>query len=598
MSLNSEKSNIVEALDLISTIRIHLTSGFDLEKTLSLIAKLISLSKRKKQSDKENDFFVFRSINQIIIHTETILELYQLNKIEINNKLIQSLESVLDITEEDILSSSKESSFLSYSKKRDEILKIITTDIFNAMSIDVSYSEDTFNSNTDIKKEIDYISNLISPLEQNKKNKSKNKKNTVSPALSKSKVFNNKFEVTTRVKSYLLEQMMNYSEELVQIRNSLADYAENKQDQKLSEISSKLKSVSDNVLSDLLKTRMMPIGGILGKYRRIVRDLSNELNKKVELEIIGENIELDNNVIEAITEPLTHLVRNAIDHAFESPLERTKNGKSLIGKLIIHAYNASGKVIINISDDGQGIDTNKLVEKAINSNLITNEQLNLMTEKNKLELIFHPGLSTSERITTLSGRGVGMGAVKQKVEEIKGHIDISSVKNKGTNIALSFPLTMATLKVILFTIKGITYAIPSGDIKNITGMSKDDNDSTVRFDTDPPLLHKNNQVISLIDPIEYLDGLAGTQSLKTSYLNGEQISVVVFRYQDINWGLCVDSVNAFLDIVIKPLETQMNTNNIFAGAAVLGNGDLALVIDLKRIVIFSRSHTSFYTEAI
>ena len=597
MSLNSEKSNIVEALDLISTIRIHLKSGFDVETTLPLITKLISLSNRKNQSDKQSDFFVFRSINQIIVHAETILELHHLNKIEINNQLIQSLESVLDITEEDILISSKETSFLSYSKKRDEILKTFSIEIFNAMNIDVSYSEGILNSNIDIKKEIDYISDLICPLENNKINTSKNIPSTPL-SKSKSKLLKNKFEVTTRVKSYLLEQMMNYSEELVQIRNALADYAENKQDQKLSEISSKLKSVSDNVLSDLLKTRMMPIGGILSKYRRIVRDLSNELNKKVELEIIGENIELDNNVIEAITEPLTHLVRNAIDHAFESPLERTKNGKTLVGKLIIHAYNASGKVIINISDDGQGIDTNKLVEKAINTNLITNEQLNLMTEKNKLELIFHPGLSTSESISTLSGRGVGMGAVKQKVEEINGHIDISSVKHKGTNIALSFPLTMATLKVILFTIKGITYAIPSGDIKNIIGMSKDDNDSRVRFDTVPPLLHKNNQVISLIDPIEYLDGLAGTQSLKTSYLNKEQISVVVFRYQDINWGLCVDSVNAFLDIVIKPLETQMNTNNIFAGAAVLGNGDLALVIDLKKIVIFSRSHTSFYTEAI
>ncbi|KXF82443.1 chemotaxis protein CheA [Enterovibrio coralii] len=461
----------------------------------------------------------------------------------------------------------------------------------NKMGMDTVFCEDASIFDDNVQKELDYLISLVGTAEDACSNQPKRK------ALSRTKQtverggeVKSKFEPTTRVKSHLLEQLMSYSEELVQIRNTLFDIAEKQESQSLTELSNKLVSVSDNILNDLLKTQMRPVGNLLNKYRRIVRDLSVELNKKVDVEIVGENIELDSNVIDAINEPLTHLVRNSLDHGFETQEVRASLGKSMVGRLLIHAYNESGKVVISVSDDGKGIDVEKVKEKAVSNGVVSTDVVRTMSDKQALELIFHAGLSTSDKVNAVSGRGVGMDAVKRKVEEIKGSIDVFSEKGVGTEISLVFPLTMATLKVALFDIRGITYAIPSADIASIMGLHKDDAETSVRFDSDHVLLYRNQDVIPLIDPSEYLGELAKDGTFEQAYRSGARVSIVIFRHRGQEWGLPVDEVRAFIDIVIKPLDRSMNGNEVFSGAAVLGNGELALVINLKKVIQLSHTH--------
>lgn len=585
MITSKEKTLLATLTPFISHVKDAISLRLDVDNTLTLANKLIVFCNDNTIQNTKSS--MFRAVFDLIPHLISVLECYKAEQVIDDEPSRITMQTMLDIIDADLLAFTTNSVLDSYFSQRDNVLTQLSNTLFDAVKMNVSYCEDEIRVNDDIEKELNFLySKIESPVEKLTTKPIHRKKNKPSTPITKS--IKSKFEPTTKVKSQLLDHMLSYSEELVQIRNSLADYAEKSADQCLIELANKLKSASDNLLNDLLKTRMRPIGIALQKYRRTVRDLSHQLDKNVELEIIGENIELDSNVIDAITEPLTHLVRNAVDHGFESAEERTKQGKSIVGRLLIHAYNESGKVVISISDDGKGINTENLVKKAIASGILTKKYAETMSEKHKLELIFHAGLSTSDHVSTVSGRGVGMDAVKRRVEEIKGSIDIHSTKGMGTEIAMIFPLTMATLKVALFEINNATYAIPSVDITSIVGLNKSDPDTYVRFDMGNALLHKFNKVIPLLDPREYLCSLAKDYPIKTAYQRGEQITVVVFRYLGKEWGLCVDVVKAFLDIVIKPLDNQMNSQNIFSGAAVLGDGELALVINLKKIVQFSQ----------
>ncbi|WP_028022329.1 chemotaxis protein CheA [Enterovibrio calviensis] len=541
----------------------------------------------------------FHDLQFLIQQVLTLLDLRGAESKDADGDLLALLDSIIETARAETAAYSKGDRDVledrAEAAKRQENManeiNVLAIYALDTLGIDVNLIEDAPVFDDDVSIELDYLGSLAQfngeggEPDADKQRRSKKREKEAKDADAQ-----NKFEPTTRVKSHLLEHLMSYSEELVQIRNTLADFAEKQESLALTELSSKLKTVSDGMLNDLLKTQMRPIGNLLSKYRRIVRDLSKELGKKVDVEILGENIELDSNVIDAINEPLTHLVRNALDHGFENQDERASSGKSLVGRLVIHAYNEAGKVVINICDDGKGIDREKVLSKAMSNGLVTQESLQQLSDKEILELIFHPGLSTSEQVNALSGRGVGMDAVKRKVEDIKGTIDIHSQKGVGTEIALIFPLTMATLKVALFDIGNVTYAIPSSDIANIVAISHQKDGSNVRFDSGHALLYQNDKVIPLIEPHEYLGELAEQRVFRRTYKEGMRHSVIVFTHRGQQWGLPVDHVRAFLDIVIKPLDRSMNGNDVFAGAAVLGSGDLALVINLKKVIQFAQAY--------
>ncbi|MEZ9526749.1 chemotaxis protein CheA [Enterovibrio norvegicus] len=575
----------------------------DLSSVANLLSLPIALSHLKqdfsglshKLSYVAKDDPRFSELDFLIQQTVSLLDFLGVESKDADENVLALLDGIIEVARaETALFAGGDDGEADIAERRENMtneLSALAIYALDALGIDVTLIEDAPVFDDDVSSELDYLSSLIQG------NGESSDSSTHTQMLTQKRVketkdaeAQTKFEPTTRVKSHLLEHLMSYSEELVQIRNTLADFAEKQESLALTELSNKLKTVSDGMLNDLLKTQMRPIGNLLSKYRRIVRDLSKELDKKVDVEIIGENIELDSNVIDAINEPLTHLVRNALDHGFETQEARAVSGKSMVGRLLIHAYNEAGKVVINICDDGKGIDREKVLSKAVSNGLVSLENRHQLTDKEILELIFHPGLSTSEQVSALSGRGVGMDAVKRKVEDIKGTIDIHSEKGVGTEIALIFPLTMATLKVALFDIGDVTYAIPSSDIANIVAISNQEDNSSVRFDSGHALLFQNNNVIPLVEPHEYLGELAEQHAFRRTYQQGTRHSVIVFTHRGQQWGLPVDHVRAFLDIVIKPLDRSMNGKDVFAGAAVLGNGDLALVINLKKVIQFAQAY--------
>ncbi|MDD1793273.1 chemotaxis protein CheW [Enterovibrio sp. ZSDZ42] len=589
----------------LHTLLSEITNDFsDVANTLSLPIAISDIKQGFSGLNNKLELVVeddprFSTLHFLIQQTVTLLEFLNVDSNEASEDLLALLDSLIETARTETAAHSSSDSEFDEDKEGEipcndgMVSELNSVAIFalDALGVDVTLIEDGPVFDDDVSNELDYLSSLC----HSDAGSDTPRDDRYLPSIARSKKpkdgeAQSKFEATTRVKSHLLEHLMSYSEELVQIRNTLADFAEKQESLALTELSNKLKTVSDGMLNDLLKTQMRPIGNLLSKYRRIVRDLSKELGKKVDVEIIGENIELDSNVIDAINEPLTHLVRNALDHGFETQEARAVSGKSMIGRLLIHAYNEAGKVVINICDDGNGIDKEKVLSKAISNGLVTMENQHQLTDKEVLELIFHPGLSTSDNVNALSGRGVGMDAVKRKVEDIKGTIDIHSEKGVGTEIALIFPLTMATLKVALFDIGNVTYAIPSSDIASIVGISNDEENSTVRFDSGHALLYQNNKVIPLVEPHEYLNELAEKNVFRRTYNQGMRNSVVLFTHRGQQWGLPVDHVRAFLDIVIKPLDRSMNGSDVFSGAAVLGNGDLALVLNLKKVIQFARSY--------
>ncbi len=393
-----------------------------------------------------------------------------------------------------------------------------------------------------------------------------------------------KLQDSTRVKNTILAELLNSSEELVQIRNTLEDISNRLESDKLKEMSSKLSLVSSNILEHLLTARMRPVNTMLSKYNRIVHDLSKDLDKKIHLDIDADGIELDINILEAINEPLTHIVRNSLDHGIETPDERSAKGKDPEGHLLIQARNETGNVVISIKDDGKGIDATSVTQKAIEKGLIRADEADRLTDKEQLELIFHPGLSTAASVSSISGRGVGMNVVKSQVEEFQGSVSIESKPGEGTKIDLRFPLTMATLRVAILEINGVHYALPSKEIQQLISVAPDDYTGRVRFEKDVAILSRNNEIIPLFESRFFLSASLAPPPLKQTFEQGKRSSVVIFETKGGLHGLVVDDIVSFMDIIIKPIDDHMNPLGLFSGTAVLGDASLAMVFDLKKLV--------------
>lgn len=380
---------------------------------------------------------------------------------------------------------------------------------------------------------------------------------------------------TVRVGVELLDTLMNLIGELVLARNQLLQVAASMGDAAVQPVSQRMNLIVTEVQEQVMKTRMQPIGNLWNKFPRTVRDLALNCGKKAHLEMEGQDTELDRTILEAIKDPLTHLIRNAVDHGIEMPEARRKAGKNTTGRLKLRAFHEGGKVHIEISDDGAGLNVEKLRKKALERGMITTQQANLMAERDIFNLIFLPGFSTAEKVTNVSGRGVGMDVVKTNVERISGTIDIQSTAGKGTTIHVSIPLTLAIVPALIVNCHRERFAIPQISVLELVGLDAGAGDFRIEVVQGAPVYRLRGNLL----PLVYLDRelrLAGAEMTDLSKMS----DIVVLQAENRQFGLVVDEILDTEEIVVKPLGSQLKGVDAFSGATIMGDGRVALILDI------------------
>lgn len=388
---------------------------------------------------------------------------------------------------------------------------------------------------------------------------------------------------TIRVQVNLLDRLMNLVGELVLVRNQVLQFAKSNEDYQFLNMSQRLDVVTSELQEEVMKTRMQPIGSVISKFSRTVRDLSRDLSKKIDFEIIGAETELDKTLIEAIKDPLTHIVRNSCDHGIETPEVRKKAKKSETGTIKINAHQESGQVIVDISDDGKGLDAQKLIEKAIEKGVITAEKARTMPEQEAFHLIFAPGFSTAEKVSSVSGRGVGMDVVRTNIEKIGGNVELQSEKGKGTMIRLKIPLTLAIVPALIISDKNERFAIPQIKLLELVGIENTDEQGNSKLEESIEYV-QGNPVFRLRGSILPLISLKQILGEPTENLNKiERVNIAVLSSDGGIFGLVVDEILDTADIVVKPMAKFFKKLKVFSGATIMGDGSVSLILDVAGI---------------
>ncbi len=382
---------------------------------------------------------------------------------------------------------------------------------------------------------------------------------------------------TIRVEVKRLDHLMNLIGELVLGKNRLLkiydDVEEHYEGEKfleeLNQVVSQLSIITTDVQLAVMKTRMQPIAKVFNKFPRVVRDLSRELGKHIELEITGEETELDKSIVEEIGDPIMHMIRNSCDHGIEDPVTRAANGKPEKGIVQLKAYNEGNHIVVEITDDGKGLDANGLKAKAIEKNLITEREADQMTDKEAFALIFKPGFSTATKVTNVSGRGVGMDVVKTNIEKLNGVIEIDSELGKGSSFKLKIPLTLAIIQSLLVGTQEEYYAIPLASVLE-----------TVRVPIDDIYTIEGKNVLRLRDEVLSLVRLSDVFGVKQVLESGDQTYVVVIGVAESKLGIIVDTLIGQEEIVIKSMGDYLQNIQGIAGATIRGDGRVTLIIDV------------------
>jgi two-component system chemotaxis sensor kinase CheA len=393
-------------------------------------------------------------------------------------------------------------------------------------------------------------------------------------------------EQTIRVDVKRLDHLMNLIGELVLGKNRLIkindDVEERYEGEAFLEELNQVVSIVSLVTTDLqiavMKTRMLPIGKVFNKFPRMIRDLSRELNKKIELEITGEETELDKSIVEEIGDPLVHIIRNSCDHGIETPEVRLAAGKEEGGTILLKAYHEGNHIVIQIIDDGKGLDADMLKSKSIEKGVITEKEADAMTEKEAFGLIFRPGFSTASQVTSVSGRGVGMDVVKTNIEKLNGMIDIDSEVGKGTSMKLKIPLTLAIIQALLVGVQEEYYAIPLASVLE-----------TVRISKDEIYTVESRSVMRLRDEVLSLVHIGDIFEVERVFDNSEHAYVVVLGLAESKIGLIVDSLVGQEEIVIKSLGEYLKGIEGIAGATIRGDGGVTLIVDVAALMQMAKS---------
>ena len=379
---------------------------------------------------------------------------------------------------------------------------------------------------------------------------------------------------TVRVDIEKLDVLMNLVSELIIAKNSLISAANTSgvSNGNVNEQIEYLESVTTNLHESVMKVRMVPIESVLQKFPRMIRDLNKTLGKKMELTMTGEDTEMDRTVVDEIGDPLMHLIRNSADHGIESAELRAQRGKPEVGQIFLHAFQDGNSVVIEVGDDGNGIDAEAVKNKAIEKGVVSPDQAALLTEKQCVELLFHPGFSTAKQVSEISGRGVGLDVVKSKVESLSGEVTVKTKLGEGSTWIIRLPLTLAIIQALMVIIGEEKYAIPLDSIQSIEDVSPSD----IKFVENKEVINLRGSVLPLIRLSEVLD----TESTKDPE---EDMVVVIARKGDQLAGLVIDELMGQQEIVIKPLGKYTNKCKLISGATILGDGEIALILDTNSI---------------
>ncbi len=395
---------------------------------------------------------------------------------------------------------------------------------------------------------------------------------------------------TIRVDVGLLDRLMNLVGELVLARNQILQFTARQEDAQLNATSQRLNLITTQLQEGVMKTRMQPIGMVWNKLPRVVRDLAAACGKQIQLEMDGADTELDKSIIEAIKDPLTHIVRNCCDHGIERPDARMRTGKPGQGKLALRAFHEGGQVNIEIVDDGAGIDPAKVKRKALEKGLIRPEQAERMSEREAVQLVFLPGFSTAEQVTNISGRGVGMDVVKTNIEKIGGTVDLSSKQGQGTTVKIKIPLTLAIIPGLVVTSGGERFVIPQVSLLELLRLEPGSGQPMIERIHGAPVYRRRGALL----PIAYLNEVLG---MDTAGNPADAVNIVVLQAEDRQFGLVVDGISDTQEIVVKPLGKQLKGLSCYAGATIMGDGKVALILDVLGIGLRSGVLNEFHMHA-
>jgi two-component system, chemotaxis family, sensor kinase CheA len=414
---------------------------------------------------------------------------------------------------------------------------------------------------------------------------------------------------TIRVDVGLLDRLMNRVGELVLLRNQIVQYTNSAEDSRLLGASQRLNQLTTELQESVMKTRMQPIGSIWNKFPRTVRDVALSCGKQARVDMEGQETELDKTIIEAIKDPLTHLVRNAVDHGIEAPEVRRAIGKPIEGRLSLRAFHEGGQVNIEISDDGAGLDLQQVCNKAVQKGMITADQASRMSEREISNLIFLPGLSTADKITNVSGRGVGMDVVKTNIEKIGGTVDLQSKAAQGSTVRMKIPLTLAIIPALIISDAGDRYAIPQVSLLELVRLEGEQVRTGVESVNGCPVYRLRGRLL----PLVYLSHELKTEAnpaqdrpndhrssdpAQPKVLESDNVNIVVLCADDRQFGLVVDEINDTEEIVVKPLSKQLKSVNTYAGATIMGDGNVALILDVMGLAQRAKVVGEIHSRAI
>ena len=382
---------------------------------------------------------------------------------------------------------------------------------------------------------------------------------------------------TVRVDIEKLDALMNQVSELIIAKNSLVSISSNEsgeyQNQSFHEQIEYLERITTNLHESVMKVRMVPIESVVNKFPRMIRDLSRKLGKKMELYMTGEDTELDRTVVDQIGDPLQHLLRNSADHGLEDNATRVERGKPEVGSIFLKAFQEGNNVIIEVGDDGNGIDVAAVRDKAVERGVITAEQAENMSQKEIINILFLPSFSMAKKITDISGRGVGLDVVKSNIEALGGDVEVRTQLGEGTTFIVRLPLTLAIIQALMVEIRDEKYAIALGSISNIESIPVNE----IKYVQAQEVIHLRGAVIPLLRLDQVLD-------MEEKQEEPENLTVVIVKKGDSLAGLVVDNLIGQQEIVIKSLGKYINNNKIISGATILGDGEVALILDVNTLM--------------
>jgi two-component system chemotaxis sensor kinase CheA len=381
---------------------------------------------------------------------------------------------------------------------------------------------------------------------------------------------------TIRVNVAVLEHLMTEVSELVLTRNQLLQTLRANGDSAFATPLQRLSQVTSELQDSVMKTRMQPIGTVWGKLPRLVRDLGHELGKKIELQMHGQETELDRQVLEMIRDPLTHMVRNSADHGIEMPADRLAAGKPEAGTISLDAYHRGGHIIIEISDDGKGLSSEKIKRKALENGLASSDELAGMSEQQIQQFIFKAGFSTAQQVTSVSGRGVGMDVVRTNIEKIGGAIEMQSTEGVGTRFLIRIPLTLAIVAALIVECAGERFAIPQIGVRELVRVGPTSSNKVEQI--------HNSLVLRLRDRLLPLASLRALLGLGEPETATDERFVVVAEVGAENFGIIVDRVFDTEEIVVKPVAPVLRELNVFSGNTILGDGSVVMILDLNGLM--------------